>query len=953
MNIEGIYLNTQVDNTFDNMMSSVADYTGSAKADDAKSFLQLLAAAVERSQVIIAIGPLTGRSGLIQILSKGLGLPITNVDWDAMGIAPIDDMTLPSGAVPLLNDDAEIAGMILENGGQSIIVLDDDAEHRAKMLEMYIEPYIGAKVMEHENDTAPEYEQPSISGLPSVSDTSDIFTADSLDIPAPRGSFEPPVFQFSGAANESDAAFDTPPVYDDRTSGDRIGFIEEEDFILDEELKRPKKSAIKKDRSGSRRAWIPIIALMLVALLVGGYFGYTMYYQPSKCRSEYEELRDRKDDAATSHDIPVDILNYAGLYESNNDMIGWVTVPNSGIDYPVVTAGKKGADYYSKHTFSGMRGSYGTPYTLSKYDIHASYPVNLAIYGNNTDNGDMFSDLEKYLDLDFYKANPVITMNSIFYNDSWKVISVMTMDSNLQTAAVNYSYDFSKEGIISDSYIKDIVTYSAINCADTADTGDKLLTLITPYSKERDINVVVTARFVRENEFSDTDTSGATYNSSVKLTAAVSDAVGGDRSVERYFRMIAGNNAASQAYAPASRANGLITLNSYKGTVASAKSYIGAVGGGELSDDGIIKLIVVNDTDSSAGMLDLVNKKTNEDITIISVPSGSSHADSSKTDSAVSSSGDGKKPTDSSSAVSSAAENSGTSSTNTGKDQSSAASSKATSSSSEPNVLIYDPNFKCGINIYAKNSKGVCGGDAAMVVSRIVAQEMSDDFALEALKAQAVATFTYIVYHGGLNEKTPVSAPMTTPSIYIQAAVQSVIGQIIKYNGKTIDAVYSAMSGGYSADAKTIWGSSISYLKAVESPYEASNKKFKTTVTLSDDEVAKRIKNKYDIDITTVTDRNQWFQLTYDENNTYVAYVNYGGMKKVVGNKMYKTFGMRSPAFTVSYNSTKHEFTFTVRGWGHGVGMSQVGADCYARLGYTYKEILKHFYTGVDIVNYS
>lgn len=240
MNIEGIYLNTQVDNTFDNMMSSVADYTGSAKADDAKSFLQLLAAAVERSQVIIAIGPLTGRIGLIQILSKGLGLPITNVDWDTMGIAPIDDMTLPSGAVPLLNDDAEIAGMILENGGQSIIVLDDDAEHRAKMLEMYIEPYIGAKVMEHENDTAPEYEQPSISSLPSVSDTSDIFTADSLDIPAPCGSFEPPVFQFSGAANESDAAFDTPPVYDDRTSGDRIGFIEEEDFILDEELKRPK-----------------------------------------------------------------------------------------------------------------------------------------------------------------------------------------------------------------------------------------------------------------------------------------------------------------------------------------------------------------------------------------------------------------------------------------------------------------------------------------------------------------------------------------------------------------------------------------------------------------------------------------------------------------------------------------------------------------------------------------
>ncbi|MBQ2296656.1 MAG: hypothetical protein II257_05920, partial [Clostridia bacterium] len=81
MYIEGIYLGTEIDSTFDNMMSSVADYTGSVKTESPRSFLVELSQAVERSKIIIAIGELYGKNGLINIMSKGLDLPMTAVDW--------------------------------------------------------------------------------------------------------------------------------------------------------------------------------------------------------------------------------------------------------------------------------------------------------------------------------------------------------------------------------------------------------------------------------------------------------------------------------------------------------------------------------------------------------------------------------------------------------------------------------------------------------------------------------------------------------------------------------------------------------------------------------------------------------------------------------------------------------------------------------------------------------
>ncbi|MBQ2389183.1 MAG: sortase [Clostridia bacterium] len=550
MYIEGIYLGTEIDSTFDNMMSSVADYTGSVKTDSPRSFLVELSQAVERSKIIIAIGELYGKNGLINIMSKGLDLPMTAVDWKSMGIAPIMNTLLPKDAVPLLAADDSLAGMILESGSQSIIVLNENAETRAQMLEMYIEAYIGARSTEpdadndfFESDGDEEqhlYEQNATvetdnsaeiilsDDTDAVEDTADAINEDFADVTEeidadsdtklvvdedePVAEYKPT--DYNEPTDEDDInELDTDPTddadinadqngdYDDqideeyerylaeKASGDRVGFIEEEDFVLEDEPKKVKK------HKKSRKLLLPIIAAVLVLAVIGGYFGYLYAYLPYQCKNDYITLREYKDDMGSGK-IPqeISLAQYGRLYEINNDMLGWLTIEGTNIDYPIVSSAKTGSNYYKNHTFSGVKGTFGTPYFTGEYGIHSAYPRNLAVFGNNTGDGNMFSDLEKYLDPDFFKSHVKITMNSILYDDEWKVVSVMLMDKSLTTAAVNYTESFADKTEIDSDYISALSTYSAIALDTKIETSDHLLTLITSYSKDENKNVVVTAK---------------------------------------------------------------------------------------------------------------------------------------------------------------------------------------------------------------------------------------------------------------------------------------------------------------------------------------------------------------------------------------------------------------------------------------------------------------------------
>ena len=256
---------------------------------------------------------------------------------------------------------------------------------------------------------------------------------------------------------------------------------------------------------------------------------------------------------------------------------------------------------------------------------------------------------------------------------------------------------------------------------------------------------------------------------------------------------------------------------------------------------------------------------------------------------------------------------------------------------------------------------------------RLLAMEMSPDNHVEALKAQAVAAYTYYARRRQAQiekaDPTLKGADFITPKDNFPTAysddklrerwgdryeenkqkltdvVTAVKGVGITHNGKLIDACYHAISCGNTESAKTVWGADIPYLQTVASPGDRLAPTYTSEVTCSAEEV-KTILTAELPDIALGGDAASWFgtPILSDAGTVVQQPV---GNSQLAGTRVRQLFGLRSAAFSVTYNN--QSFTFSVKGYGHGVGMSQYGADYLARQGYSYEEILKYYYTDVIV----
>lgn len=248
-------------------------------------------------------------------------------------------------------------------------------------------------------------------------------------------------------------------------------------------------------------------------------------------------------------------------------------------------------------------------------------------------------------------------------------------------------------------------------------------------------------------------------------------------------------------------------------------------------------------------------------------------------------------------------------------------------------------------------------GDAVDIVARVVQAEMGSGFETEALKAQAVASYTYLIYQGAADGNTP-SAPMKDASTKVYDAVSSVIGQKIYYGGKIINALYFAMSADCTTGSADVWGGSLPYMQSVDTSFESSASNYLTTRKYRASDIAGWVRSQYGIDLSQV-DRSDWFSVKYDATGVYAGYVTIGGQRTVRGYQIRLNLftvsrvgsgnTLRSHAFSISYDPSDDCFTFTVKGYGHGVGMSQVGANILANNGADYLSILHYYYTGITI----
>ena len=279
-------------------------------------------------------------------------------------------------------------------------------------------------------------------------------------------------------------------------------------------------------------------------------------------------------------------------------------------------------------------------------------------------------------------------------------------------------------------------------------------------------------------------------------------------------------------------------------------------------------------------------------------------------------------------------------------------------------VFPKDENKKVGkVRVLMHESGEVVEMNYEDYLFSVVAAEMPALYEVEALKAQAVAAYTYALCKA---EQSDADYDITDDSKTDQAfitveeakqrwqenfaeyegklkgAIKAVLGKKITSDGKVILAAYHAISSGKTEDAADFWGSKYSYLKSVDSEGDKLAPNYLSSVTFDESELAEKLKET----VALSGEGSGWFADISRTAAGGVKEITVGG-NKMTGGEVRKALGLRSPNFEIAYK--EGSFTFTVRGYGHGMGMSQYGANYMAQQGKSYEEILLHYYSGCEV----
>ena len=255
-------------------------------------------------------------------------------------------------------------------------------------------------------------------------------------------------------------------------------------------------------------------------------------------------------------------------------------------------------------------------------------------------------------------------------------------------------------------------------------------------------------------------------------------------------------------------------------------------------------------------------------------------------------------------------------------------------------------------------------------IVHVVSAEMPVTYDLEALKAQAIVARTYTIYKittSRKHEKADICDKSSCCQAWISKenrfkrwdeykrkenwnkivkAVNETAGKIVIYDGKPINAFFHANSGGKTQEPFYVWGGTgYPYLQVVETSGEENYSQYKSEAKFTKKEFIEKIKKEhkdFEIDFS----KKNCIQIKERDKSDRVMTVKLGNLN-LSGVEIRTLLGLRSANFTIEIS--KDEILFKVIGYGHGVGMSQTGADALAKQGKNYEQIIKHFYTGVEI----
>ncbi len=254
----------------------------------------------------------------------------------------------------------------------------------------------------------------------------------------------------------------------------------------------------------------------------------------------------------------------------------------------------------------------------------------------------------------------------------------------------------------------------------------------------------------------------------------------------------------------------------------------------------------------------------------------------------------------------------------------------------------------------------------------VVSAEMPADFEEEALKAQAIVARTYTIYK--IKNKKHDNADICDDSNCCQAwiskedrlnrwneeqreanwqkienCVKATQGKIITYNNEPINAFFHSNSGGKTEIPVNVWGggTDLPYLQVVETSGEDEYSQYSSQVEFTQEELINKLKEKYS-DITIDFNNQDDIKILEYTDSGRVKTIKFGN-HNISGTEARTILGLKSTNFGIVRENEK--IKFDVKGYGHGVGMSQTGADSMAKQGKNCEEIIEHFYVGVEIKN--
>ncbi len=248
---------------------------------------------------------------------------------------------------------------------------------------------------------------------------------------------------------------------------------------------------MKKKRTGGRIVRTLILIICIAVFCFSAYELIKIFLEYNAGSQEYDRLEQFTSQTAVESGPSEFSVNYPGLRKINDEIVGWIRVPDTTINYPIMQTGDN--NYYLTHTFEHNTNIAGSIFLDFRNAADFS-DRNTIIYGHHIKNGKMFADLRHYTDEEFYREHPVIYLNTPEEgNVEYEIFSFYLTGNYRDTYGETYTYQFSDDESYRD-YLNMIVSQSQYDTGVDVSTDDSIITLSTCTNRTDDERYIVHAR---------------------------------------------------------------------------------------------------------------------------------------------------------------------------------------------------------------------------------------------------------------------------------------------------------------------------------------------------------------------------------------------------------------------------------------------------------------------------